>query len=407
VSHFRADMRQRAEDLVALYPRARSAMLPLLHLAQEQDGYLTSDEGIAEVAELTNTTPADVRGTASFYDMFHFEPVGKYVVSICTNIACLLGGRRRVARARRVDTGCAVGGTSDDGLFTLEEAECLADCNIAPCVQVNHRYVRTDAESFDAWSQDLGGQARSRRARHTARWCACGAAWACVRPRRQEVTWPQERPRRVPRAFNARRQGGKIVATLDAPLIVTSRAEFCRLVHAGALPGHGWLRRAAQGAHHVPRGVAPRWTRPPARTRRRGLPGRSQVVDAAQEPVSYLVVNGDESEPATFKDHLLIERDPHQIIEGVLIAAYALQVSQAFIYMRGEFALGLERVQQALNEAYETARSAARSLTRSFSLDVVVHPGAGAYICGEETALIESLEGKRGFPRIKPPFFPP
>jgi NADH-quinone oxidoreductase subunit E len=91
LSHFRVDIRQRAEEVLGLYPRARSAMLPLLHLAQEQDGYL-SDEGIAEVAQLTGTTPADVRGTASFYDMFHLEPVGKFVVAVCTNIACLLAG---------------------------------------------------------------------------------------------------------------------------------------------------------------------------------------------------------------------------------------------------------------------------------------------------------------------------
>ena len=86
MSHFRSDIRQRADELVTLYPRKRSAMLPLLHLAQEQDGYLC-DDAIAEVAELTGTTPAEVRGTAMFYDMFHLEPVGKYVVGVCTNIA--------------------------------------------------------------------------------------------------------------------------------------------------------------------------------------------------------------------------------------------------------------------------------------------------------------------------------
>jgi NADH-quinone oxidoreductase E subunit len=155
VSHFRSDIRQRGVDLVALYPQARSAMLPLLHLAQEQDGYL-SDEGIAEVAELTNTTPADVRGTASFYDMFHLEPVGKYVVSICTNIACLLAGGLEMLEHASATLGCSVGGTSDDGLFTLEEAECLADCDYSPCVQVNHRYVRTTtAATFDAMVDEL------------------------------------------------------------------------------------------------------------------------------------------------------------------------------------------------------------------------------------------------------------
>jgi NADH:ubiquinone oxidoreductase subunit E len=160
VSHFRSDIRQRCVDLVALYPQLRSAMLPMLHLAQEQDGYL-SDEGIAEVAALTNTTPADVRGTASFYDMFHLEPGGKYVVGICTNVACLLAGGLELLDHASSTLGCAVGSTSDEGLFTLEETECLADCNIAPCVQVNHRFVRTMMpETFDALVGDLRGGRR-------------------------------------------------------------------------------------------------------------------------------------------------------------------------------------------------------------------------------------------------------
>lgn len=155
MSYLRNDLRQRAEELVALYPRKRSAMLPLLHLTQEQEGYL-SDAGIAEVAELTGTTPADVRGTAAFYEMFHLEPVGKYVVSVCTNVACLLAGGVEMLEHASQRLGCAVGSTSADGLFTLEEAECLADCNIAPCVQVNHRYVRTTSpDTFDALIEDL------------------------------------------------------------------------------------------------------------------------------------------------------------------------------------------------------------------------------------------------------------
>jgi NADH-quinone oxidoreductase subunit F len=137
-----------------------------------------------------------------------------------------------------------------------------------------------------------------------------------------------------------------------------------------------------------------------------GFPAGRKWSMLRKGPVPYLVVNGDESEPATFKDHLLIERDPHQLIEGVVIAAYALQVARAFIYIRGEFALGLERVQAALNDAYAHGAVGNDILGSGFSVDVVVHPGAGAYICGEETALLESLEGKRGFPRIKPPYFP-
>jgi NADH-quinone oxidoreductase subunit F len=137
-----------------------------------------------------------------------------------------------------------------------------------------------------------------------------------------------------------------------------------------------------------------------------GFPAGRKWSMLKKDPVTYLVVNGDESEPATFKDHLLLERDPHQILEGVIISAYALQVTCAFIYIRGEFALGLERMEEALNDAYRHGAVGKNIFGSGFSIDVVVHPGAGAYICGEETALLESLEGKRGFPRIKPPYFP-
>ncbi len=133
--------------------------------------------------------------------------------------------------------------------------------------------------------------------------------------------------------------------------------------------------------------------------------GRKWGMLRKAEPL-YLTINGDESEPATFKDHALIEGDPHQLIEGTLICAYAIQADHVFIYVRGEFPLAIERLQTALNEAYAYGAVGRRIFDSDFSVDIVVHPGAGAYICGEETALLESLEGKRGYPRIKPPFFP-
>jgi NADH-quinone oxidoreductase subunit F len=137
-----------------------------------------------------------------------------------------------------------------------------------------------------------------------------------------------------------------------------------------------------------------------------GFPAGRKWQMLRKAPVTYLVINGDESEPATFKDHWLIESDPHQIIEGIIIAAYAIQANRAIVFVRGEFALGLERMTQAVNEAYEHGALGLNIFGSGFSLDLVVHPGAGAYICGDETALLEALEGKRGFPRIKPPFFP-
>ena len=118
----------------------------------------------------------------------------------------------------------------------------------------------------------------------------------------------------------------------------------------------------------------------------------------------YLAVNGDEGEPSTFKDHMLVERDPHQLIEGIIITAYAIQAHHAFIYLRGEFALGAERLGQAIAEAYERGFVGKNILGSGFDLEIVLHRGAGCYIAGDETGLLSSLEGERAMPRIKPPF---
>jgi NADH-quinone oxidoreductase subunit F len=197
------------------------------------------------------------------------------------------------------------------------------------------------------------------------------------------------------------------MAVTEAPRIVTSRIGFddsYTIDRFLATGGYDGLRKALT---MTPEAVAAEVDVASLLGRGgAGFPAGRKWSMLRKDPVTYLVVNGDESEPATFKDHLLIERDPHQLIEGVLIAAYALQVTQAFVYVRGEFALGLERVERALNEAYDYGAVGTDIFGSGFSVDVVVHPGAGAYICGEETALLESLEGKRGFPRIKPPYFP-
>jgi NADH-quinone oxidoreductase subunit E len=146
---------QRARDLIALYPEPRSGLIPILHVLQEQDGHLT-EEGMVDVAELLGLTSAEVRGTASFYDMFHFEPVGKYLVAVCTNIACMLQGAYRLLEHAEDRLGVAPGGTSDDGLFTLEDAECLALCGNAPCVTVNWRFFGdVDEDRFDGLVDDL------------------------------------------------------------------------------------------------------------------------------------------------------------------------------------------------------------------------------------------------------------
>jgi NADH-quinone oxidoreductase subunit E len=145
----------RANATIALYPEARSALIPLCHLAQGQDGYLTED-AMEHIAALVGVTPAEVRGTASFYDMLHTEPVGRYVVAVCTNIACMLAGGYELLEHALDRLSVGIGQTTEDGQFTVEEVECIAACDTAPCLAVNHRFFGPlDDNGFDQLVDDL------------------------------------------------------------------------------------------------------------------------------------------------------------------------------------------------------------------------------------------------------------
>jgi NADH-quinone oxidoreductase subunit E len=144
-----------ALEIIGRYPKPRSATIPLLHLAQEQHGYITND-AMAHIAELVGATAAEVYGTASFYEMFKFEPVGKYLINICGTMSCALMGAEELMHHAEHRLGVKMGATTPDGLFTLERAECQAACTEAPCLQVNYRYrFRVTAENFDSLIDDL------------------------------------------------------------------------------------------------------------------------------------------------------------------------------------------------------------------------------------------------------------
>lgn len=146
---------QRARDLIALYPQPRSALIPILHLAQEQDGYLT-DDAMAHAGELLGLTAAEIRGTATFYDMLFTEPIGRYLLSICTNIACLLNGGYELLEHAERTLGVRAGGTTTDRTFTVEEVECIALCGNAPCLTANWRFFGDVTPArFDQLVEDL------------------------------------------------------------------------------------------------------------------------------------------------------------------------------------------------------------------------------------------------------------
>jgi NADH-quinone oxidoreductase subunit E len=144
-----------AHDIIAQLPRKKSAMIPLLHLAQEQDGYVT-ESAMAHIAELVDVTPAEVFGTCTFYEMFKLHPVGKYCINVCTNISCqLLGGWELLEHAEH-KLGIKSGSTTSDGMFTLEDVECIAACTEAPALQVNYRFkYQVTNDNFDQLIDEL------------------------------------------------------------------------------------------------------------------------------------------------------------------------------------------------------------------------------------------------------------
>jgi NADH-quinone oxidoreductase subunit E len=144
-----------AREIIARYPRTKSALIPLLHLSQEQNGYVT-DDAMRHIAELLDITPAEVLGTATFYEMFKFEPVGKYVINVCQTMSCALLGAGALMHHAEEKLGIKGGSTTDDGMFTLEHAECQAACTEAPTLQVNYRHrYRVTTDDFDQMIDDL------------------------------------------------------------------------------------------------------------------------------------------------------------------------------------------------------------------------------------------------------------
>lgn len=144
-----------ALEIISRYPVKKSALIPLLHLAQEQDGWVT-EEAMEHIAELIDCTPAEVIGTCSFYEMFKLKPVGRYLVNICTNISCQLLGAEELLHHAEERLGIRAGATTPDGMFTIEDVECIAACTEAPCLQINYRYFhRITPDELDQVLDDL------------------------------------------------------------------------------------------------------------------------------------------------------------------------------------------------------------------------------------------------------------
>src|SRR5712664_522832 len=360
----------RFDTLQNRYPFKRSALIPMMMYAQDEYGYV-SDEMIAEIARRLDLRTVAVEETLAYYSMLRRKPMGKHHVQICTNVACMLrGGNELLEQAKkRLEIGHKE--TTTDGVFSLEEVECIGACTGAPAMQVNYDfYENLTPMKFDRIIEELDAGAHP-----TPEPVTAGA----LHPRD-----PAETP------VISRRFGIRLSHKLDV-----------YLQH----DGYKALEKALK--EMTPESIIDEVKK--SNLRGRGGAGfptgmKWSFVPKESAKPKYILCNADESEPGTCKDRPLMEMMPHQLIEGIVIAGRAVGSHQGYIYIRGEYRYVLDIMDAAVDEAYKAGYLGKNILGSGFDFDLVTHTGAGAYECGEESALMESLEGKRGYPRIRPPF---
>ena len=356
--------------LVARYPVKRSALIPMMLYAQDALGHL-GDEILEEIARRLDLNITEVTETLAYYSMLHRKPMGRYHIQVCTNISCMLRGGKELYEhvKKRLDIGHKE--VSPSGTFSLEEVECMGACTGAPALQVNYDFhENVDAAKADEILEQLeAGRVPP----------PVPVISGALHPRDPSEVVVITKRFGVPNStkIDTYIQNGGYKA-LEKALKQMTPDSIIDEVKKSSLRGRG-------GAG-FPTGM--KWSFVPKET---------------SKP-KYVLCNADESEPGTSKDRPLLELDPHQLIEGTVIAGRAIGSNQGYIYIRGEYRYLIGIVDAALEEARARGFVGKNIMGTGFDFEIFTHTGAGAYECGEESALMESLEGKRGYPRIKPPF---
>ena len=370
-----AELERQMDDAIARYPsdHRRSAAMPLLHLWQEHFGFI-SDEAVLWIAKKLGVQPINILELVTFYPMFRQKPAGKTHIRVCRTLSCAMAGGfelmenlcaaleiQRPPDGDEIHDPIAV---SADGNYSVEFVECLASCGTAPVCMIGEQlHEQLDPNSIADLLRNQTSNLKHQTSPH---------------PLEHRLIYKDIGHRDWTTDIDCYLRGGGYEQLKQA--LTMSRSDIVNKVKNSGLRGRG-------GAGFS---CGLKW---------------SFIKPDENRPV-YLICNADESEPGTFKDRYIIHEDPHQLLEGILISCYALNARTAYIYIRGEFPEGAKILEHAIEEARQHNLLGENILGSGFDVEVYIHRGAGAYICGEETGLIESLEGKRGYPRIKPPYFP-
>src|ERR1700735_924789 len=358
-------------ELLGRYPVQRSALIPMMLYTQDQFGFL-SDDMLEEIAKRVGLNLIEVTETLAYYSMLRRKPEGRYHIQVCTNISCMLRGGNELFQHVQKRLGIGNKEVSPNGTFSLEEVECIGACTGAPAIQINYDYHENlDPSKIDTIFEQLEQGKRPKpvsvisgaiHERHPAEVVVISRRFGIPNSNKIDVYLQHD-------GYQA----------LEKALKQMTPDQIVDEVKKSNLRGRG-------GAG-FPAGM--KWSFVPKETG--GKP-------------KYIIANGDESEPGTSKDRPLMEMDPHQLIEGMVIAGRAVGAERGYIYIRGEYRYVIDIVEAAIVDAYAKGYLGKNILGSGFNFDLVAHTGAGAYECGEESALMESLEGKRGYPRIRPPF---
>ena len=333
--------------------RGREALLPALWDVQTACGSISSEQ-VHRISHVLRVPEADIYGVIGFYTLFHEEPTGRRIIRVCTDPTCALKGADDVLHGLCSRLGISHDESTPDGEYTVEHSPCLGMCDYAPAALVSER-----------------GEADIALANVSVDSLLNGSSGYYFTPAGDEDSVLLDAA--LTSAPQTLADYGDYAALRKA-INEMSPDEVIETVEASGLIGRG-------GAA-FPTGLKWKFTR--------GSAGE----------IKYVVCNADESEPGTFKDRVLMEHRPHLLLEGIALAAYAVGTAKAYIFIRGEYPKATAIMQDAIGAA-EAAGILGDGL---LPLDIEIRRGAGAYICGEETALFEAIEGKRGFPRMKPPY---
>ncbi|MCF7811280.1 NADH-quinone oxidoreductase subunit NuoE [bacterium] len=351
---YRQKIVEEIEELKNIYGDDRSSLLPILHAMQDKYQYIP-DRILQSVAHALEIHPAEVEAVASFYSFFETrEKLGKYVIRLCQTVTCDMKGKHKVARQLQNELGIKFGETTKDGMFSLRYTNCLGLCDQGPAMLVNDRL------------------------------------FAHVTPEKTQ----------------------RIIEECHRDFI---RSEFPRVVPSILRKTGSLLNAETTGAEGLKNALGKKPAEVIEEIRKSNLKGRGgagfptafkwQLAAEDSSETKYVVCNADEGEPGTFKDRFLLYDRTDLILDGMTIGAYAIGASQGFIYLRIEYRYMQKYLEAALEKRRQQGLLGENIAGRKgFNFDIQIRMGAGAYVCGEETALIESLEGERGEPRNRPPF---